>query len=135
MSPAWWRAYRAKHRETLLAQQRAGRARRLAADPTLHARLAAQKAAWRAGQRAAGAGALVSAPPPELFLGHPLLEQARSLVRGWWYGDRLYHAQPEDAAAEAVLALLEDRDPLVAIRRFWADEKKRAVMELPLLGE
>jgi hypothetical protein len=59
-----------------------------------------------------------------LFLGHPILEQAQALAGRPWYGGALYDATREDAAGEAVLAILEGRDPEEAIHAFMADERE-----------
>lgn len=59
---------------------------------------------------------------PGLFVGHPVLEQAVALTGRAWYGADLYDPTREDAAAEAVLAILEGRDPKEAIHDFRKKE-------------
>lgn len=59
-------------------------------------------------------------PLPMPYTGHPMLDEARMLAGDLWYGDDIYNADREDAAGEAVLAMLEGRDPQEAVRAYYA---------------
>jgi hypothetical protein len=120
MPPAYWREYRRRNRERLNAQQTARRssaedkARRAEyrGRPEVRERVNAA-----ARQATATLAVTISAP----YTGHPILEEARRLA-GSWYGATLYDATREDAAGEAVLAMLEGRDPAAAVRAVRAAE-------------
>jgi hypothetical protein len=82
--------------------------------------------------------AATTAELPALHVGHPLLEAARQLVpepvRGarlaWWS-----ECLADDLRSEAVLALLEGRDPAEAVARYRAREHTWAAWAGPLLLE
>lgn len=133
MPPEYYRAYRRKHRARLREQENARRR-----TPEFHARrraLPSRQSAYRAAREYPGRNeqrqSVASAPLPAPYTGHPLLEQARQLA-GSWYGNTLYDAGREDAAGEAVLALLEGRDPREAIRAYRAEETAWQRMTMPL---
>lgn len=55
---------------------------------------------------------------PVLFRGDPILEAAQRMAGRPWYGNDRYDPTREDAAGEAVLAMLEGRDPREAIHAY-----------------
>ena len=73
-------------------------------------------------------------PVPAMHLGHELFDIARSVV-----GPRrtalatLYDPLYDDLVSEATLALIEGRDPEVAVRRYGAAERSFGRVTCPLL--
>lgn len=73
-------------------------------------------------------------PVPALHVGHDLFELARRIV-----GPRpstlvsLYDPLYDDLVSEATLALIEGRDPVVAIRAYGARERAFGRVTCPLL--
>ena len=119
MPAAYHRTWRAKHRERVNVRQRVRRRLRYATDPAYRAaKLAAGHKAgwWRTGARPD------RTPVPCPFLGHPAFDQARQVAGPIWYGARVYDPLREDATSEAVLALLEGRDPHAAVQRYLRTE-------------
>lgn len=120
-SADYWREYRrrwrAAHRVTENARKARNRAIpgwRLAHEPDHRPPVAAPE------------------PFPSLHTGHPFFEQARAFVRpgsmAVWH-DPL----PDDLMSEAVLALLEGRDPAGAVARYARTERvwQRMTYSLP----
>jgi hypothetical protein len=73
-------------------------------------------------------------PVPGLHLGHDLFERARRVV-GPRRTSLVTLADPlyDDLLSEATLALIEGRDPQVAIRRYGARERAFGRVTCPLL--
>lgn len=109
----WWRAYRAAHRTAIQATVRARRA-----TPDGRARHTTDEIARRARRRAEDLARTVP-------LDHPLLAEAALLVPSPQAGrDVRFRAEvmAEDARSEAVLAMVEGRDPSAAVRAYRAWE-------------
>lgn len=121
-TPEYHRAWRAAHRE----QERA-RKRRWRATPAGRASRAREY--LRRASRAAP-------PLPPLHTGHVLLDAARQLVPDRAPGARYQwreEALAQDLRSEAVVAMLEGRDPAEAVRAYRAREGAWAIMAVPLL--
>lgn len=78
-----------------------------------------------------------AAPPlPGAHVGHPLFDAARAIV-----GPRvtslvtLHDPLHEDLLSEAVLALLEGRDPAEAVRAYGARERAYGRVTCPLIAD
>lgn len=116
-------------------QQRTGtaakRRARYHADAAYRERiLASNRPYW---QRAQAARRLPPrAPLPLPYIGHPLLERARAIAGPAWYGDDVYQPAREDAAGEAVVALLTGGDPCAAARASLAAEAAWRRRTVPL---
>jgi hypothetical protein len=111
--------YYASNRERVLAKRR---------DPRVRALRAVQSRKWRSKH------VTDRSPVPSPYRGHPVLDLARELVGEPWYGDRLYDPVLEDALGEAVLAMLEGRDPVVAARAEISRELRWRIRTVPFNG-
>jgi len=120
---AWWRAYRARRADELRAYNRERRHR-----PDVRVQRHAQELRRRARLRAI-----------EPFVPtHPLLEAAAALVPMPTPGHLLMFRREltaQDARSEAVLALVEGRDPRAAALAFEAAERAWEWHTCPLLLE
>lgn len=120
-TPAYHRAWRMAHRD-------AERARK--------ARYRATEAGRRSRAREYARRRSRAAPPlPALHTGHPLLEAACALVPAPAPGARLAWREEllaQDLRSEAVLAQLEGRDPVAAVRAYRAREGAWAALAVPL---
>lgn len=70
-------------------------------------------------------------PLPMPYTGDPMLDEARMLAGDLWYGDDIYNADREDAAGEAVLAMIEGRDPREAVRAYYREVANFARSTVP----
>lgn len=152
---AYFEEYRALNRDQLRIVARERYWQRVAADPTYRAQVAARKRAryetdqdfraktlarnrQDAARRRSAQRAVCESSDhtllPRAAGGHPLLEEARRLAGPVWHTARLYWPLREDAAGEAVLAMLEQRDPVAAIRRYLASERAYRALTVPLLS-
>jgi len=123
-SPEYFRAWRQAH----AAGERARRLRWRAAHPEL---LLAQR------RRRAARRTPDTAQLPASHAHHPLFERAWEILReiGIHRDDHLTTIRDtrwEDACSEAVLALIEGRDPEAAVRTTLAAERRFAARHLPL---
>jgi hypothetical protein len=119
---AYYREYRRQHADELREYNRARRAR-----PEVRAQRHAQELRRRARIRASR--------PAEVEMRHPLLDAAAALVVMPPPGRVLRfrrEVMAEDARSEAVLALVEGRDPLAAVRAFRAVERTWGMWTVPL---
>jgi hypothetical protein len=116
------RRYRLK-REHILAKRREPRAKQLRA---------AQAARWRAAHASA---AVDRTTLPDPYQGHVLFDAAHALVGRVWYGDTMYDPLKEDAMSEAILAMLEGRDPREAVRHYLAAERAWTARTYPIAPE
>lgn len=123
MSAAWWRDYR-RRRSTELREYNRQRRRR----PEVRAQRHASEQRRRERLRATEAAKLVP-------LIHPLLDAAAELVPMGVTGTLLrFRAEMtvEDARSEAVVALIEGRDPSDAVKAFMARERAWEALHAPL---
>ena len=117
-SPAgreYFRRWRLAHPESERARKAAWRA----ANPER------VRAAWRA-DNARRRAPVRDAPIPAPATGHPLFEEAARIVPFYGRGRSVsfWHEELEyDLRAEAVLALLEGRDPVEAVNRYRGRER------------
>lgn len=122
MSADWWRAYRQRRGESLRAYSRARRQQ-----PKLRAQRRAAEERRRARLRF---------DPPDVVIDHPLLQQAALLVPYDGFGTFYRFASEllvEDLRSEAVLALLEGRCPVAAIREYRRVESEWSHRIAPLI--
>jgi hypothetical protein len=123
---AWWRDYRIRRGEELRAYNRERR-RQPKVRRQRHASESRRRARIRAGQAI-----------PSLHTGHPLFDFARAVVAEIT-PLRLYVSPVEidrqDARSEAVLAMLEQRDPRAAAIAFLRDQAAWRRLTQPLVGE
>lgn len=128
--PAYWRTYRATHPEYAARDRARNRVRKATRAPRL------DRSAEYARRNAGRASGPIE-PILELHYGHPLFDQARELVAPIAYTGMAYRfpseVDREDARSEAVLAILEGRDAVEAVRSFLAGERGRRLVEAPLL--
>lgn len=118
--------------------------RRLKSDPERAAHYAAVDRARKARNRAKPGWraahepdhrcrAIVYEPIPPLHTGHPLFDEARKNVLERSSLVVLYDPLVEDLRSEYVLAVLECRDPMAAVRRYRASQKTYAYHAAPLM--
>jgi hypothetical protein len=127
---SYWASWRAAHPEYRQREAERGRARRMAGRGDRTAEYARQQVR-RAEQRAVASG-----DSGLTETDHPLLALAREVAGRVIRPDRrsiLYRPTFEDATAEAVLALVEGADAIVAVRRFLGEERQWAYRTAPLL--
>jgi len=71
--------------------------------------------------------------PPDVPLKHPLLEEAAKLVPHKTALTTLYDPLHEDLRQEAVLAILEGRDPVAAVKSYGSRERAWGRVTAPIL--
>lgn len=124
MTAAWWREYRVRRATELRAYNRRRRS-----EPKVRAQRHASEQRRRSRIRAAELANVVQ-------LRHPLLDAAAALVPIRAPG-RLLRFRPEmtaeDARSEAVVALIEGRDPVAAVAAFRARERAWAAIHGPFI--
>lgn len=117
---------------------------RIKADPTRAAHYAAVGRARKARNRAIPGWRAIHEPDrrqravhyepiPPLHTGHPLLEEARLHVPDRSTLITLYDPLVEDLRSEYVLAVLEGRNPMAAVRKYRSCQRTYAYRTAPLL--
>lgn len=128
MPAEYFRSYRAAHPEYRAREAANRRARR--------AKNGREDRTAEYARRAAARPSLDIRPIPALHVGHPLFDIVRALLPIQSPGTLLRFPSEidrEDARSEAVLAILEGREPLTAANAFAASERSRRRVEAPLL--
>jgi hypothetical protein len=118
--PEYWREYRRHWSRAHRAGENARKARNRAIP------------GWRAAhEHDHRPPAAAPEPIPSLHLGHPLFDQARRFVQASTM-TILCDPLPDDLMSEAVLALLEGRDPKAAVARYRKCERSWQEATCPL---
>lgn len=123
---SYWQRWRRAHPEYVMRERERGRVRRREG----------RRGDRTAEYRARVARRVVPPPIPDLHTGHPVLEWARRIIRDiapMAVLKSVTEWNREDARSEAVLAILEGRDPEHAALQYLRDEKRRQRLTMTLI--